>query len=61
MELSKQKPKQWAQIKMPDGSIVEGACSDFDFYNTGLVWVEIDGVTYRCSKERIVIVKERDC
>ena len=47
-----------AIIAMPDGSLVEGECSDSWAYSYGMVSVTIDGVEYRTHSTNVVRYKE---
>lgn len=47
----------WAQIKMPDGSIVEGKVDSWTDYEGEQVQVTIDGTTYLVSSVNLVMVK----
>lgn len=48
----------YAMIRMPDGSIVQGLCSDMKYGYCSAV-VVIDGITYQTGAENVVIWKER--
>ena len=43
-----------AIIAMPDGSLIEGECSDSWAYSYGMVSVTIDGVEYRTHSTNVV-------
>lgn len=47
----------WAQIKMPDGSIVEGKVDSWTDYEGEQVQVTIDGTTYLVSSINLVMKK----
>ena len=47
----------WAQIKMPDGSIVEGRVDSWTDYEGEQVQVTIDGTTYLVSSINLVMKK----
>lgn len=47
----------WAQIKMPDGSIVEGKVSSWNDYEGEQLQVCIDGKTYLVNSVNIVMTK----
>lgn len=47
----------WAQIKMPDGSIVEGKVNSWTDYDGEQVQVTIDGTTYLVSSINLVMKK----
>lgn len=36
----------WAQIKLPDGTIIEGKLDSWTDYGDGLLQITIDGTTY---------------
>ena len=36
----------WAQIKLPDGTIIEGKVDSWTDYGDGLLQITIDGTTY---------------
>lgn len=46
----------YAQFKMPDGTIVEGELDSWRNYNGEQVQVVIDGVTYLVNSMNLVIV-----
>lgn len=45
----------WAQLKMPDGTIVEGNVESWRDYEDGQLQVVIDGVTYLVHSSNIVM------
>lgn len=45
----------WAQLKMPDGTIVEGKLNSWDDYEGDQLQVKIDGVTYLVHSSNIVM------
>lgn len=45
----------WAQIKMPDGSIVEGKVDSWKDYEGEQVQVTIDGTTYLVNSVNLVM------
>ena len=47
----------YAQLRMPDGEIVEGKLDSWRDYDDGSdqIQVEIDGVTYLCHQANIVL------
>lgn len=47
----------WAQIKMPDGTIVEGKVDSWTDYEGEQVQVTIDGTTYLVSSINLVMKK----
>ena len=47
----------WAQIKMPDGSIVEGRVDSWTDYEGEQVQVTIDGTTYLVNSINLVMKK----
>lgn len=47
----------WAQIKMPDGSIVEGRVNSWKDYEGEQVQVCIDGKTYLVNSVNLVMTK----
>lgn len=57
MELEKKK-RQYAVIKMPDGSVIRGKCEDYFRSRDNWVEVNIDGIEYECDQSRIVIWEE---
>lgn len=57
-EPSKPNNTKYAMIYMPDGSIVQGLCSESSFGYCSAV-VVIDGITYQTGAENVVIWKER--
>lgn len=44
-----------AQLKMPDGTIVEGKLNSLDDYDGDQLQVKIDGVTYLVHSSNIVM------
>lgn len=55
-EPSKSNDPTYAMIRMPDGSIIQGLCSDSTFGYCSAV-VVIDGVTYHTGAENVVVWK----
>lgn len=47
----------WAQIKMPDGSIVEGRVDSWTDYEGEQVQVTIDGTTYLVNSINLIMKK----
>ena len=47
----------WTQIKMPDGSIVEGKLDSWKDYDGEQIQVTIDGTTYLVSSINLVMKK----
>lgn len=45
----------WAQLKMPDGSIVEGSIDKWCDYEGDQLQVTIDGVTYLVHASNVVL------
>lgn len=45
----------WAQLKMPDGTIVEGKLNSWDDYEGDQLQVKIDGVTYLVHSSNVVL------
>ena len=45
----------WAQLKMPDGTIVEGRLESWDDYEGDQLQVKIDGVTYLVHSSNVVL------
>ena len=45
----------WAQLKMPDGTIVEGRLESWDDYEGDQLQVKIDGVTYLIHSSNVVL------
>lgn len=49
----------YAQIKMPDGSVVEGKVeSRTDFGNKNQIQINIDGVQYRTHSSNVVLISK---
>ena len=49
----------YAQLIMPDGTIVEGECTYSSRYSSGWMEIYIDGVKYMVDERRVVIWKGR--
>ena len=49
----------YAQLIMPDGTIIEGECTYLSRYSSGWMEIYIDGVEYLTDKWRVVTWKER--
>lgn len=47
-----------AQILMLDGSIVEGTCTYYTFYDNQTAKIIIDDVLYTVSKDRVIIADQ---
>lgn len=45
----------WAQLKMPNGTIVEGKLNSWDDYDGDQLQVKIDGVTYLVHSSNVVL------
>lgn len=45
----------WAQLKMPDGTIIEGRLNSWDDYEGDQLQVKIDGVTYLVHSSNVVL------
>ena len=45
----------WAQLKMPDGTIVESKLNSWDDYEGDQLQVKIDGVTYLVHSSNVVL------
>ena len=45
----------WAQLKMPDGTIVEGKLNSWDDYEGDQLQVKIDGVTYLVHSSNVIL------
>lgn len=45
----------WAQLKMPDGTIVEGKLNSWNDYEGDQLQVKIDGVTYLVHSSNVVL------
>lgn len=45
----------WAQLKMPDGTIVEGKLNSWDDYEGDQLQVKIDGVIYLVHSSNVVL------
>lgn len=45
----------WAQLKMPDGTIVEGKLNSWDDYEGDQLQVKIDGATYLVHSSNVVL------
>ena len=50
-----EKRKKYAQLVMPDGTIVEGEYIDSSRYSNGWSFFIIDGVTYWTNQLRVVV------
>lgn len=48
----------WAQLKMPDGTIVEGDVESWRDYEGDQVQVVIDGVTYLVHSSNVVMMED---
>ena len=46
---------QWAVLRMPDDSIVEGMCEYTRRYTSGYVEVMINGTMFYCDRLRLVV------
>ena len=46
----------WAQLKMPDETIVEGKLNSWDDYEGDQLQVKIDGVTYLVHSSNVVLL-----
>lgn len=53
------KATYYAQLIMPDGTIVEGECTYLVRSSSGWMEIHIDGVKYSADERRVVIWKER--
>ena len=47
--------KLFAQLIMPDGSIISGECTRRVRISSGYMLVTIDGIEYQCNELRIVL------
>ena len=45
----------WGQLKMPDGTIVEGKLNSWNDYEGDQLQVKIDGVTYLVHSSNVVL------
>ena len=54
-----EKRKKYAQLVMPDGTIVEGEFMGGERYSTGWCYYTIDGVTYWTDQLRLMIWEEQ--
>ena len=45
----------WAQLKMPDGTVVEGKVDRWSDYDGDKLQVKIDGVTYLVHSANVVL------
>lgn len=55
----KTKGTYYAQLIMPDGTIVEGKCTHLNRHSTGWIELYIDDVKYQTDQRRVVIWEER--
>ena len=53
-DLSDVATERYATILMPDGSSVNGRCTNFYRYNDNRVYLKIDGVAYYTDTWRVV-------
>ena len=49
----------YAQLIMPDGTIVEGECTYLNRHNTGWIELYIDDVKYQTDQRRVMIWEGR--
>lgn len=50
---------EYAQIAMPDGSVVEGPVDSWkDYEDSDCIQIEIDGKTYLTHYSRVVLISE---
>ena len=52
------KTERHAMIIMPDGSLIQGICTEFTRYSDNYMYVKVDGVEYYLDTWRIVTWKE---
>ena len=52
------KTERHAMIIMPDGSLIQGTCTNFHSYNDNYMYVKVDGVEYYLDTWRIVTWEE---
>lgn len=52
------KTERHAMIIMPDGSLIQGICTEFTRYSDNYIYVKIDGIQYYLDTWRIVTWKE---
>lgn len=45
----------WAQLRMPDGTIIEGELNSWNDYEGDQLQVKIDGVTYLVHSANVVL------
>lgn len=45
----------WAQLRMPDGTIIEGKLDSWNDYDGDQLQVKIDGVTYLVHSANVVL------
>ena len=55
----KTKETYYAQLIMPDGTIVEGECTYLNRHSTGWMELYIDDVKYQMDQRRVVIWEGR--
>lgn len=58
-ELQNSKITKYAQIILPDGTIIEGLYNNYESYTNGSIHIVIDGVGYWTHINRIVIWEEK--
>ena len=47
-----------AILLMPDGSIIKGFCNNYLRFNNNWMKVIVDGIEYRLSDYRVILIKE---
>lgn len=52
------KTERHAMIIMPDGSLIQGICTEFTRYSDNYMYVKVDGVEYYLDTWRVVTWKE---
>lgn len=52
------KTERHAMIIMPDGSLIQGICTNFIRYSNNYMYVKVDGIEYYLDTWRVVTWKE---
>lgn len=52
------KTERHAMIIMPDGSLIQGTCTEFTRYSDNYIYVKVNGVEYYLDTWRIVTWKK---
>lgn len=58
-ELKNNKITKYAQIILPDGTIIEGLYNDHESFSNGFIYIVIDGIGYWTHINRMVIWEEK--